>query len=150
MRPTKIFLFTTIFLLSLTAAAQEDRHEVSIEGTGLFTKSAVGNGVSYQSTDSGGFLSTYRYHLNRWVSAEGAYGYSLATEKYLSVNDFRIRSGVHEATGALVLNPPSRATSRFSPFVLAGAGALLFQPTSGTAQTVSDAGETSISLWRWH
>lgn len=77
MRRTTILLGSVVFLMALAATAQENRSEISVQGAGFFTKSASGNGTAYSTTDTGGFLSTYRYHLNRWVSAEAAYGYDL-------------------------------------------------------------------------
>jgi hypothetical protein len=34
------------------------------------------------STDAGGFMVGYRYHINRWLSAEGNYGYDRNTQQY--------------------------------------------------------------------
>jgi len=102
--------------LSVAASAQENRSEISLQGGGLFTKSTTGNGTSYSTTESGGVLGTYRYHLNGWISVEGAYGYSVNTQKYsLSSGAFRIQSGIHDFTGSLVLNLPSHHHSRINP-----------------------------------
>ena len=88
--------------LSLAASAQENRSEISFEGSGLFSKSTTGNGTAYSTTNSGGLLGTYRFHLNHWISLEGSYGYSVDTEKYsLSSSAFRIQSGIHDFTGSL-------------------------------------------------
>ena len=90
-----------VLSFSLTSFAQENRSEISLQGTGLFTSSTTGNGTAYSATESGGLLGTYRYHLNRWVSVEGAYGYSADTQKYsLSSGAFRIQSGIHDFTEA--------------------------------------------------
>ena len=126
-------------LLSLAAAAQESRSEISLQGTGFFTRGTTGNGTEYSSTESGGFLGTYRYHLNRWISAEAAYGYDVNTQRYsvLSSAPFRIQSGIHQFAGSLVLNLPSRTHSRFNPYVIVGGGALLFDPTSNQLNTLS-------------
>jgi opacity protein-like surface antigen len=128
-------LVVGIVVLSLAATAQENRSEISVQGTGLFTKNTSGNGTSYSATASGGFLSTYRYHLNRWISAEAAYGYALNTQSLLSSNSFRFQSGIHQFTGSVVINLPSRASSKFTPYLLAGGGALLFTPSLSGAQT---------------
>ena len=68
-----------VLSFSLTSLAQENRSEISLQGTGLFTSSATGNGTAYSATESGGFQGTYRYHLNHWVSVAGAYGYNSVT-----------------------------------------------------------------------
>ena len=125
---------------SLIASAQENRSEISLQGGGLFTKNTVGNGTSYSATESGGVLGTYRYHLSHWLSLEGAYGYSLNTQRYaLSSGAFRIQSGLHDFTGSLVVNLPSRPHSRFNPYLLAGGGGLRFAPTDNQVNTVSGA-----------
>src|SRR5438552_6180090 len=119
---------------------QETRSEISLQGTGFFTKSSSGNGTGYSTTEAGGCLSTYRYHLNHWISAEAAYGYDFNSQKYLlSSRAFRIQSGIHQATASLVVNLPSRYSSRFSPYILAGGGALLFAPSGNQFNTVSGA-----------
>jgi outer membrane autotransporter protein len=129
-----------VLCISLAASAQENRSEISLQGTGLFTSSTTGNGTDYSATNSGGFLGTYRYHLNHWISLEGAYGYSVNTQKYsLSSSAFRIQSGIHDFTGSVVMNLPSRSHSRINPYLLVGGGALRFAPTSNQFNTVSNA-----------
>ena len=96
--------------------------------------------ASHWTVYSGGFLGTYRYHLNHWISLEGAYGYSLNTQKYsLSAAAFRIQSGIHDFTGTLVMNLPSHSHSRINPYLLVGGGAVRFAPTDNQFNTVSGA-----------
>jgi opacity protein-like surface antigen len=132
---------TIFFFLGLAVFGQESRQEVSVQGTGFFTSSASGNGTSYDATQTGGFLGTYRYHLNHWISAEAAYGYNANTQKYLYLSSslFRIQSGIHQFTGSFVVNLPSSPRSRFNPYFLAGGGALLFEPTSDQFNSLSGA-----------
>jgi len=139
MRRISIFLGSILFLLTLTAAAQENRSEISVQGTGLFTQSSSGNGTTHSATETGGLLATYRYHLNHWISFEGAYGYDLNSQKYLSSSPFRIQSRMNQMTWDVVLRLPSRSSSRLSPYVLAGGGALLFDPTGNLSDTVFGA-----------
>lgn len=140
MKRTIIVLGSFAFLLTLAATAQENRSEISVQGTGFFTQSSSGNGTAYSTTETGGALATYRYHLNRWLSVEGAYGYDVDSQKYVSgAGGFRIQSGIHQMTGGLVLKLPSRASSRVNPYVIAGGGALLFDPTGNLNNTVSGA-----------
>jgi opacity protein-like surface antigen len=140
MRRNTILLGSIVLLMALVATAQENRSEISVQGTGFFTKSASGNGTAYSTTETGGFLSTYRYHLNRWVSAEAAYGYDLNSQKYLlSSGAFRIQSGIHQATGSFVLNLPYHTGSRLNPYIVTGGGALMFEPTGNQFNTLSGA-----------
>ena len=140
MMRTILHLAVGVGLLSVAAMAQENRQEISVQGTGLFTSSTSGNGNVYSSTDSGGVLATYRFHLNRWASVEGGYGFDLNTQKYLvGSQGFRIQSGIHQFTGSLVVSLPSHGHSRVNPYLLAGGGVLLFDPTSNQFNTFSNA-----------
>jgi len=77
-----ILLSALVLMFSMGAVAQEDRHEISVQGTGFFTKDSSNNGIKQHATDSGGFLIGYRYHLNRWLAAETAYGYARNTQQF--------------------------------------------------------------------
>jgi hypothetical protein len=68
----------------MTAIAQETRSEISVQGTGFFTKDSEGNGVQDHVTNTGGFLIGYRYNINRWLAAEANYGYDRNTQIYFN------------------------------------------------------------------
>jgi opacity protein-like surface antigen len=120
-------------------AQEEGRHEVSVQGTGFFTKDSQGNGISQHTTDTGGFLASYRFHFNRWLAAEASYGYARNTQQNLTATGpFNVQSNVHQATGALVVNVPWRA-ARLKPYALAGVGALVFDPTGNAGGFVAGA-----------
>jgi hypothetical protein len=131
MQRTGIFIPVIVFLLSAGATAQEVRSDISVQGTGIFTKDSNGQGVRQQGTQSGGVLGAYRYHINRWVSAEAAYGWNRNSQLFSTPGGFtRIQADVHQATGGLVLNLPAPRRLRMSPYVLAEGGALIFNPTN--------------------
>ena len=120
-------------LFSSAAFAQEgsawSHGEVSVQGTGFFTKDSSGNGISQHSTDTGGFLVGYRYHFNRWLAAEANYGYDRNTQQnFTAGGPFNVQANVHHATAAAVVTLPG--SNRINPYVLAGAGALVFDPTN--------------------
>jgi opacity protein-like surface antigen len=107
-----------VLVLASTARAQEDgfmRHEVAVQGTGFFTKDSQQNGISQHSTNTGGFLVNYRFHIN---------------------GNFGIQANVHQATGAVVADLPV-TFARMRPYVLAGAGALVFDPTGNNSGLVT-------------
>jgi opacity protein-like surface antigen len=129
MQRTAIMLASFVILLTLEATAQESRSEIGLQGTGFFTKDTNGNGISRTTSDTGGFQVGYRYHINRWLSAEGDYGFDRNTQRYFSNGgQSRVQSDVHGVTGDLVVNLPLRL-SKFSPYALAGGGGLIFRPT---------------------
>src|SRR5262245_6921283 len=128
-------LFTAIVALlifSTTALAQVEQHsQVSIQGTGLITKDTNSDSrpLSQKTTKSGGFLVGYSYQFNNWAGTEGNYGYTQNTlNTFGSFGQSSIRSDFHEITGSFVAHIPVRAR-RVRPYALAGAGALVFDPT---------------------
>src|SRR3984893_3434298 len=134
-------LLGAILLLASLARAQDEfpRHEIGVQGTGFLTKDSQQNGTLQHSTDTGGFLVNYRFHINRWLAAEAGYGYARNTQQnFTSSGNFGINSNVHQATGALVVNIPVYV-ARMRPYVLAGAGALIFDPTGKAGGFVSGA-----------
>src|SRR3979490_2666945 len=138
----KIVVATVLGILvsASEAAAQEGRwQEISVQGTGFFTKDSSGNGINQDATDTGGFLVSYRYHFNRWLAADASYGYARNTQQnFSSSGPISVQANVHQATGALVLTAPRRVF-KLHPYALAGAGALVFDPTGNVAGFVSGA-----------
>jgi len=140
MRKGLVIAVGFIALLTVAARAQESRSEVSAPGTGFFTKDSDGRGISRTTTNTGGFILGYRYHINRWLSAEGNYGFDRDSQKYFSSSgDSRVKSDVHAATADLVMKLPLRL-SKFSPYVLAGGGGMIFHPTGNIGTFVRGVG----------
>jgi opacity protein-like surface antigen len=135
-------LLGAVLLLASSAKAQEDgfmRHEVAVQGTGFFTKDSQQNGTLEHATNTGGVLVNYRYHFNGWLAAEASYGYDRNTqESFTPGGNFGIQANVHQATGAVVVDLPV-SIHRVRPYVLAGAGALVFNPTGNAGGFVSGA-----------
>lgn len=78
------------------------------------------------ATNSGGVLGSYRYFFNDHHGVEANYGYSLNTQSYgLSSGTLGVKNYSHEISAAYVFRMPMH---RFTPFVLAGAGGLIFDP----------------------
>jgi K+-transporting ATPase c subunit len=80
-----------IALLSLRAVAQEVRSEVSVQGTGFFTKDSNGNGIENKAKETGGLLIGYRYNITRWLAAEANYGYDRNTQSYIGSTSGGVR-----------------------------------------------------------
>jgi opacity protein-like surface antigen len=139
MRRTAILLAGFVVLLTLGVTAQENRSEISLQGTGFFTRDSNGQGISRTTSDTGGFMLGYRYHFNRWLSAEGNYGYDRNTQKYFSgFAESRVQANVHTVTADLAVNLPL-PTRRVSTYVLAGGGSLIFDPTGNRGGFISGA-----------
>jgi len=140
-------ILAAVFLLSVSATAQEVRSEISVQGTGFFTKNSNGQGTLQQGTQTGGVLTGYRYRINHWLSAEAAYGWNRNSQLFSTPDGFaRIQADVHQATGGLVLNLPAFRRLRASPYVLAEGGALVFNPTSG-GRSLLGAGRPTVGTF---
>lgn len=129
----------TVITLAIGSAAQESRSEISLQGTGFFTKDSSGRGNVERSTETGGFTVGYRYHINRWLSAEGDYGYNRNTRQFFGgLGESRVQANAHSVTGDLAVNLPL-PIKRVSPYVLAGGGGLIFDPTGNPGGFVPGA-----------
>ena len=117
---------TGTVLISMTALAQEDevrfKSEVSVQALGSFVQQTTQRGVQQGATNSSGVAATYRYYFNRHNGIEGNYAWAPNTETY---NQVSVDNNSHEISAAYVFRLPMR---RWSPFVLAGASALIFDP----------------------
>src|SRR5437879_13624231 len=97
-----ILSIVTVSLLAVATMAQEQRSEISLQGTGFYTKDSNGQGIRQQGTDTGGFLIGYRYHLKRWLAAETTYGFVRNTQTFSAPLAFAgIHADDHHATGGL-------------------------------------------------
>src|SRR5438477_4891987 len=136
--------FATVFLgatlAALPAFAQEEagRSEVSVQAFGSFVKNTTQNGVPQSATNSGGVLANYRFFFSNSHGVEVNYGYSLNTQTYGSATgSLGVKSNQHEVTAAYVYR---HAMRHFTPFVEAGVGGLVFDPTDNpTASTQARA-----------
>jgi len=148
MRSNIITGLTLALLLGTYAMAQEHRSEISVQGTGFFTKDATGNGNLQRGTDTGGFLVGYRYHLNRWLAAEAVYGYDRNTQQFFAPASLsRVEANIHQASAGFVVSLPTPRTLRISPYLLAEGGALVFDPTNNSFGTVAGAQRQSTGVF---
>src|ERR1700690_785430 len=129
MRRGLFITVASILLFTMASLGQESRNEISVQGTGFFTKDSDGNGVSRTTTNTGGLEVGYRYNINRWFSAEANYGFDRNTQRYFSgAGENRVQADVHGVTADVAVKLPLHI-SKFSPYALAGGGGLIFHPT---------------------
>ena len=113
------------------------RSDFSVQAFGSFVKSTTDNGVPQTASDSGGVLASYRFFFTSHQGVEVNYGYSLNTQSYgAAAGPLGVKAGDHEVTAAYVYRHPMR---RFTPFVEAGAGGLVFNPTGGASGASTQA-----------
>ncbi len=115
-------MFLGAALAALPAFSQEaGRSEATVQAFGSFVKSTTDNGVQQGATNSGGVLASYRFFFSNSHGVEVNYG--------LATGPLGVRSNQHEVTAAYVYRHPLR---HFTPFVEAGVGGLVFDPTDAT------------------
>jgi outer membrane immunogenic protein len=125
-----VALFAGVVLSQSGAFAQEgsagNHSEASVQALGSFVKSTTQNGVPQDATNSGGVLASYRYFFDQHNGVEVNYGYERNTQSYgLVTGPLGVGTNSHEVSVDYVLRFQKR---RWTPFALAGAGALVFDP----------------------
>lgn len=115
-------ILSVSLLLALCGSiwAQEARHEVTVQGSGFFTKETTDSGVTNNPTSSGGVLAGYRFNINEWLAVEGDYDYFSNSQRYLNAASLAaVQTNVHAVTGTAVIKLPE--TLFLKPYVLAWA-----------------------------
>jgi len=116
-----------LFFLTLGALGQEHRWDISLNASAVLNKKTAGNGVTQTPTSGRGFLATLRLNMGAKHSIKVNYARSYTAEKYVTPTlDYRFQTNVTEFSGAYVFSPFE--TERFKPFLLGGAGAVVFNP----------------------
>ena len=120
-------------LTPLPALCQENvasKSDVSVEAFLPVVKSTTSYGVEQSTSVNGGVLAGYRYYFGTHSGVEVSYGYSRSTQTYgLGSGPSGLDSNSDEVFAAYVFRFPHK---RWSPFLLGGAGALVFDPTATT------------------
>jgi opacity protein-like surface antigen len=137
-------LAIVLVLFGISSWAQEVRHELIVQGSGFLNKETTGGGITNQPTNSGGVMAGYRFNLKNWLAVEGDYDYFRNSQKFLSsAGTASIPMNVNAATGVAIVKLPSFKAPRVkvaAPFVLAGGGAMFFDPRGGSALSVQTRG----------
>ena len=118
--------------------AQESRQDVSASFIGVVAPDVYGLGVyPMHTTNTGGFLGSYRYMLTPRSALELNYSWAQNSLKYnsasIAFNGGEVHTRQQEMTGAYVYSRTYRA---WNPFLEAGVGGMIFTPIldNGTKQ----------------
>ena len=133
-----------LVLVGISSWAQEVRHEVILQGSGFFQKQTTAGGITNESTNSGGVMAGYRFNLKNWLAVEADYDYFRNHETFSgNTGTTYIPINVHSATGVGIVKLPTfkaPAVKIVSPFVLAGGGAMFFDPRGGSTSNQQTRG----------
>jgi outer membrane immunogenic protein len=123
MRSTRLFAILSASVVSVLAQTPEySKQEVSVQAIGSFVKSTWKNGIEQKDSNSGGVLANYRYFFTNKNGVEVNYAWTNNTQNYGGLG---VPSNSNEVSAAYVFRMPQK---HFTPFVLAGAGGLIFSP----------------------
>ena len=102
----KNFLIVSVLLVPCLCIAQESsKMDVSINMNGLFPRHSENNGLGQSASASGGVLASFRYSPSRFATFEFNYGHARDTQYFTNTGvQSSVHTGVHEVTGAYVLN----------------------------------------------
>jgi outer membrane immunogenic protein len=147
----KMMLLGVLMLSAAAGYAQESRQDVSFSGTGFFGPEIHGAGnVAVDTTGALGLLTSYRYMLTPHSALELNYSfvqdqfrYRISTNIQANYPSYaqgqRIHSREQEFTGAYVY---SMTFKRYSPFLEAGVGTLIFTPVLDNGTQILGAKST--------
>lgn len=150
---TMILALFLVFGLAAMAQHRENRNEVSIAGTGFFTKDMTNGSFHHEATDTGGGEISYRFDFNTWLAGELNYGFTRNSQEYFNAGAVpgapglldRFRVNIHQATAGAVVRLPF-SIGRVTPYVLAGTGALIFDPEDCCTTTSAGAAHPSLRI----
>jgi opacity protein-like surface antigen len=116
--------------LALCQETPTYKNEVNIEGFLPIVKTTTASGVQQSTSLNGGVLASYRFFFGTHSGVEVSYGYSRSTQTYnVSGGPVGLDANSNEVFAAYVYRFPHK---RWSPFLLAGAGGLIFDPRAAT------------------
>jgi opacity protein-like surface antigen len=123
---------------SAVGRAQESRQDFSASFIGVYAPDVYGEVVHpMHTTNTGGFLGSYRYDLTPRSQLELNYSWAQNSIKYNSISfpQGEVHARQQEISGAYIY---SRTYGRYNPFVEAGIGGMIFTP-------ILDAGTHELS-----
>jgi hypothetical protein len=126
-----VFMVAALSVVPMFAQYEEFRSDVSVQGSGSFTKESTKGGIKEDATQSGASWQTTVSTSISITGVEVDYSYRLNTERYsLSTGTSGVNTYSHEATAAYVYRVPFKRWSAF-----AGAGGLVFDPKNNPSLT---------------
>lgn len=126
------------FMLTSIGLAQDGRFNISVTAGEAFGKDSNGEGVALSPTNSPVYVGTIAMRVAPKIAVEFNFGHAKIAQKYSTSGlDYRIPSTVSEFSGDVAFRPFRHG--KFSPFVFAGAGALVFNPSDALVNDVEAA-----------
>jgi hypothetical protein len=102
---TRIPLMSPLTVPCPCIAQESSKMDLSLNVNGLFPRHAENNGLAQSASASAGVLASFRYSPSRFATFEFNYGHARDTQYFTNTGvQSSVHTGVHEVTGAYVLN----------------------------------------------
>ena len=134
--------FVFVALATLCGSCAFAENDVALSLYGAFNGTTNGNGTSQSPANAAGGLFELRHISNPLVGYEATYSFNRANQKYSPLNcpvsgcltPKSVSADAHEISGDWVV---SVHVASLRPFVLAGVGVLINEPSGGQSGTSS-------------
>jgi outer membrane immunogenic protein len=139
----KVLILLAAVLFPFFAIAQENRFDVSLGATAVFSKKSTGNATELVPTNSGAFLATARLRFTNRSSLALNFSRTKDSQIYnTGLFTYRVPTSISEFSGAYVFS--FLQSEKLEPFVFGGAAGVSFYANSSYANTTSQIllGET--------
>jgi opacity protein-like surface antigen len=129
------YVTAAAILLTLCLPGWAQRNEVTVQGSGVFTKETNTPTISHRASQTGGVVAGYRRIIHKFLGAEGEFDYFRNSQRYLTPGVVvpriptivRVPVDVYTAIGVAVFRVPT--IYRLRPYALVGGGGIFFTPT---------------------
>ncbi len=122
-----ILVLGVLLAVGSSVWAQEGKYEITVQGSGFFTKETTDRGVANKPTYSGGFLLGARYNWTPRFGIEADFDYFRNAQKNgTDSSNTYVKTNVYGTTGDFVVKLPGAKSIK--PYALAGGGVLVFSP----------------------
>jgi hypothetical protein len=117
-------------------AAPEARERFDVGAGGYYqvTNASNGNSIREDTTESGGFLGSFRQPYRPWLGYEANLGYTKFYEAY-NKGVAKVESNVTDVSFSYLLQSP--VIYGVQPYLTLGGGVIVFAPISGTLTNVN-------------
>lgn len=123
----KLGLACVVVLLSVSVWAQEDKYELTVQGSGIFPKQTTKGALTNKPTSSAGVMAGIRLNLSNRFAVEGDYDYFRNDQKFAPASGVsRVPMNVHAVTAIGIVRLPAIRNVR--TFALAGGGVMVIEP----------------------
>jgi opacity protein-like surface antigen len=117
-----------VVLCSVFTWAQETPYEVTVQGSGFFSKETTGSGITSKPTNSAGILVGFRFNSTQWLAFDADYDHFRNSQKFAATTTdlTSVKTSMHAITGSAVFKIP--LATLLKPYAILGVAMMIFEP----------------------